>query len=106
MLQNLKTIDGEADILESDDEGALPVTLRKVCTSALLTTGRQELTEKEKVNQFFLAQKVALTREVELTPEDVVLLKRSVGKLYPPLVVGRVFEILDPTFASGNGDGG
>lgn len=36
-------------------------------------------------------------QSIDLTAEDVVVIKRCVGKAYPPLVVQQVFPLLDPT---------
>jgi hypothetical protein len=50
----------------------------------------------EKVRRYRLARKLFNASKVELTPEDVVLLKSLIGQIYGPLVVGQVWDLLDP----------
>jgi hypothetical protein len=42
-----------------------------------------------------LAKKIFSDDEVELTVEEVALIKSRVGETFPPLVVGQVYEILE-----------
>ena len=93
MLQHLKALDPEENI--KDGDGTL-ITLRSACTMALLGGEQRSLTEKEKVDRYILAQKISLCAKIELTADEIVLLKSAVGKSFGPLVVGRVFEIVDP----------
>lgn len=73
-------------------------TLRTVLLGACLNTLRADelMDAKQKVELYLLSKKIAGRGDVELTTEEVVLLKERVGKAYNPLVVGRVYEVLDP----------
>lgn len=73
-------------------------TLRTVLLGACLSTlrGDELMDEKQKVPIYLLSKKISEKGDIELTAEDVVLLKGRVGKAYNPLVVGRAYEILDP----------
>ncbi len=96
MLQHLKSLEPDEFIKDAPDGS--PVSLRSVCTMALNGGDQRDVTEKDKLERFFLAQKISLVGKVELTADEIVLLKRLVGAFphYGPLIVGRVFEILDP----------
>jgi hypothetical protein len=73
-------------------------TLRTVLLGACLNTLRADelMDAKQKVTLYLLSKKIAEKGDVELTSDDIVLLKDRVGKAYNPLVVGRVYEVLDP----------
>lgn len=91
-------IDGKPII---DDKGApAPVTLKKVAVEALLTTFPDEasLAGEEKARRYVLAVKISGSDsgKIELTSEDVTMLRKVVGKGYGPLVVGQVWKIIDP----------
>lgn len=73
-------------------------TLRTVLLGACLNTLRADelMDAQQKVKLYLLSKKISEKGDAELTTDDVVLLKERVGKAYNPLVVGRVYEILDP----------
>lgn len=93
-------IDLSTTILDLDKkpikDGEKDFTLATACCNALLTPEQGETSGEEKVKRFRLAEKVYDGGEQELSVDDVALLKKLIGKIYPPLVVGRAFEILDP----------
>jgi len=64
----------------------------------LLTQTRDEanLPGDEKVRRYKMALQIANEDVVDLPPKDVVLIQELVGRLYTPLVVGQVWEMLDP----------
>lgn len=73
-------------------------TLGAACCTALLNpfSDEQNLDPKEKFNRYKLAQKISDGGERDLSVEDVATLKKLIGKAFPPLVVGRCYDILDP----------
>jgi len=72
------------------------ITLLSVCTDALLAQYPDErLQGTEKARRYRLALRLS-EGEVDLKVEDVALLKDLVGKSFGPLVVGQVWDILDP----------
>lgn len=73
-------------------------TVRRVCCDALVAAFDDErnLAGEEKVKRFLLAQKLMAAEEVDLTSEDVSLLKKLVAKGFGPLVVGQAWQLLDP----------
>lgn len=79
-------------------EGDKVMTLSSVSCTALLATypDEQNLEATTKVKRFRLAEKAINGGVQELAVEDVVELKKLIGKAYSPLVVGRVYDIIDP----------
>jgi len=75
-----------------------PMTVRLAATRSLTASFRDEqgLTGDEKWPRFHLALKITDENEPSLTVEDIALVKKLVGKMYGPVVVGRVWAILDP----------
>lgn len=71
-----------------------PVTVGSILIQSLLTLTQedQSLAADAKVTRYKLGLKVAPGGEVELTSEDLALLKLLVGRLFSPLVVGRVYD--------------
>ena len=69
-------------------------TLGWICVEALLRPGPEKSGE-EKYKLFALAMKIGEGGEIDLLPEDVVLLKKKIGDTFPPLVVGRAFDLLN-----------
>ena len=75
-----------------------PMTVRLAATRSLTATFRDEqsLPGDQKIARFHLALKLTDEDEPDLKAEDIVLIKKLVGKTYGPVVVGRVWAILDP----------
>ena len=87
----IRNLDG-APVPSADGD----LTLGTVLCDALLTLGKaDDATGMEKVRRYRLAQAIH-DGSPTLTAEDVVLLKDLVGAHYIPLVVGQVWDILDP----------
>lgn len=74
------------------------MTLAAACSSALLNPypDEQNLDPKEKMRRYRMAVKIADGGECDLSVEEIADLKKLVGKAFAPLVVGRVYDILDP----------
>ena|SRR6516225_8174052 len=85
--------------------GEKHLDLAAIATNALLTpqAAEQNIPVEEKVKRFQLALRIANGGALDIALEDVVLLKNIIGKAYPPLVVGRAFELLDPSPVKNNG---
>ena len=73
---------------------AVDVTVKTVIVNALLNpmekdTGMQKLEKEE------LARKVYQNDSVDLTIEQVKLIKDRIGEMYAPIVVGQVWRLLE-----------
>lgn len=94
VLTVLKSIKGN-DLLEPNEEGeAEVVTLRTVLVNALIIPVEKD-TGVQKVEKFALAMDIQKNDELDITPEQAVLLKEVIAKPYGPVVVGPVWAILD-----------
>lgn len=92
ITQPIKSLDGTP--IKDDQNQEL--TLKVVLVNALLTQNEEKLTGEEKYKRYSLSKKIYESdEEVELSIEEVAQLKRLIGDLYPPLVVGQVFDILE-----------
>lgn len=91
-----KIKDLKGDEIKSGD---VVLTLGVVCTTALLSAHEadQAVGGNEKVRRFKLAMAADQQQEVDMKAEDVALIKSLVARHYAPLVVGRAFDLLDPS---------
>jgi len=85
-------------------DGENDVTLASVACNALMASfpDEQSLDAKAKVRRFRLAEKAVDGGVQDVDAEDVVELKKVLGKAFGPLVVGRAFDIIDPPEAEDN----
>jgi hypothetical protein len=79
-------------------DGETVFTIAKAATNALLTLDQKdgEVSGSEKARRFKLAMQIHAGGNQDLSVDDVSTIKKLIGRLYPPLVVGRAYEILDP----------
>ena len=98
----LKTLKGEPlkeQYVGPDDKPLeRDLTLASVAVTALLASYDDEknLSGEDKVKRFKLAQQINdADGDVEVTAEQVSLLKSLIAKGYTPLVVGQAYEILE-----------
>jgi len=83
----------------TDPANGKTANLKDSVTTALLFQDQNtgQLTGEEKLKRFALAKKVHDAPEtVDLTAEDIVLIKDCVNKLYTTLIYARLVEALDP----------
>ena len=77
-----------------------PFTIRKICTDALigLYQDEEKLGAKIKAARGWLAMRIHNHKEttIELTADDITMLKDLVAKRYTPLIIAQTWEILDP----------
>ena len=87
-----------AKVGSTNPEELEDLTVKAVCINALLTHFQDDakLDGAEKYSRYKLATKVSeADGEIDFTAEEIVKIKLLVGKLYPPTIVGRVFDILE-----------
>lgn len=74
-------------------------TLRKVCSEALLNTlrGDENMDGVAKAKLFSLALAISAEDEPDLALEDWAKIKERIGRGFTPLIVGRAYELIDPT---------
>jgi len=91
--QVMKDLDGKAI-----RDGEAELTLRSVTVNALMTLlpDERSLGGEEKARRYTLGMKIHKAKEpLELKAEQVTLVKKCVGGVYTPLVVGQAFHLLD-----------
>lgn len=72
-----------------------PKTVLDACLMALAPDYRDEMIEgQEKYGRYKLFRKIE-SGEADLTAEELVLLKKLVGKRWPSIIVGQVYEVLE-----------
>ena len=75
-----------------------PFTLRTVCQNALVAVyqDEQQLSGEDKLSRWELAVKIKKAVDpCELTTEEVVLVKKLIGKAYGPVISGQAWEMLE-----------
>jgi len=74
------------------------MSLEDCCTAALVHLyPNEDIGPEVKAKRFKLAVRIAQSDSMPpLSADDVQALKTVVGKYWNPLVVGRVFELIDP----------
>lgn len=89
-------INFDAVLLDLDEKPIDGGTLKTIALQVLTATFADEnLTGEQKVNRYRLALQINKGGEQEITLEDAVLLKMLIGKGYPPLIVGRSYELIN-----------
>lgn len=90
-------IDFSKPITDLDGKPVEDLTLRVVALNALMAMlpDEQNLPGDQKVARFALAMRVNAGGEVDVSPEDIALMKTLIGKTYGALAVGRAYEILN-----------
>jgi len=79
------------------DADGKPTTLRSIFCNVLTTQQQGEtISGVEKVKRYNLATRIYSSDEIDLGIDDIKLLRDLVADGYVPLVVGQVWNILDP----------
>ena len=94
MKKSIVDIDGKTAMRTEQDKVLL---LRTVCVSALLNPVEDKTTGEQKFKDFKLAERIEDNDLIDLAAEEITHLKELVGKRFAPLIVGRSYEILDPS---------
>lgn len=77
-----------------NNEFGKPIMLKDVCQTALLGQYQQEQVDgAEKARRWLLA--VNIKSVVEVSVEEVALIKKLIGYAYGPLVVGQAYQMLE-----------
>lgn len=90
---NVPVVNFAGDAVSVD--GKESATGTDVVINALLIPNNA-LTAVEKFKQYQLAQKLyANNGHADYTTEELAVIKDTVGKYYPPLIVGLIFNIIE-----------
>lgn len=86
------------------DESDNPLTLKTLAVSVLTNYNDTEASLEEKNRRYLLAERIIKEAGdgegegggvVELTTENLALIKKLIGKIYPPLVVGQAVRLIE-----------
>jgi hypothetical protein len=83
------------DSADKDCKITRPWTMGAIVLKALAMP-EQGLDPVESVKRGQLALRVYKATDVQLTAEEITLIKKQMAKIYSPIVCARVFVILDP----------
>ena len=73
----------------------VPLTLKDVCITSILTPVEGD-GEKQKWEKYEIFKKlVEPTTLVELKAEEIAVIKKAIGRMQPPLIMGQCFELLE-----------
>jgi hypothetical protein len=77
------------------NERGQPLTLKEVAQNSLLAVHQgEQQTAEEKVRRWKLATNI-VNGEIDVTPEEIVLIKHVIGLTYGAIIVGPAFKYLD-----------
>ena len=93
LIERVKT--KELDDKDQPKFKETPVTLGKICANALMTSPKQPDTGEVKCEKGALAMKLWPLDEVELSIDELKLLKDQIGIAYGPLVVVQAWSLLE-----------
>ena len=101
LAQELRDVSGKPILTPPGPAGSEPepVTVRYACTGALLAVGPRERdqTLDQKMRRHRLAKTIEGAEDyVELSAEDVVLLKECANTAWPTAVLGPLVDAIDP----------
>ena len=86
---SLKAFDG-ADVTDATG----PVLISTLCINALMK--EDTVAGAEKMKRFLLARRIYDAEgDLDITVEEASLIKDLVGSTFAPIVVGRVYELLE-----------
>lgn len=90
--ETLKGIDG-VEVLKG--EKGRPLTLKDICINSILSPDQGD-DDKKKFEKWEIFKKVRDANDfAELTVEEITIVKKSIGKIQPPLILGQCYEIIE-----------
>ena len=90
---NQKLVGVNGKDIQTPESNAM--TLKDVCIGSLLTPV-QEDKEKEKFDKYTIYKKINTSKsEVDLTIEELAIVKKAIGKFQPPLILGQCWELIE-----------
>lgn len=91
----------ESSKLPGSNGAVVDVTLRKICQNALLSND-PKMSGEEKIKRYILAQRIQQQDLMELSADDISLIKKEIAIYFSPLIVGKAYELLDPVSMKGD----
>jgi hypothetical protein len=98
MLKNFDTVLNdlqEMPILNADKQGATLTAKDATLAALLIANQNKPVSGEEKFKRWQLAQRVSAGGEVEVTPEEITLIKELAGDVYSAIVIGPLYIFLN-----------
>lgn len=98
LCETMKALDGHPLMDKNSQGSVVELTVKMVLLEALLRVhpGDDRLSGMEKMRRFDLAKRIYDTKEyIDISHEEIVLLKESVGLKLPVLIVGQTYRMFD-----------
>lgn len=96
---NIVHPDGTVPVEQVQVDGQVvqrPISVRSVVNNALLARGRNEdIPGEEQVRRYQLVKRISAGDPVEITAEEVTLIKKQVAANYTPLATGFIADLLE-----------
>ena len=93
------TFDFSLPLLDLDnkpiEENGKPVTFASVIGTQLLNSPESPESPESKIKSFTLATKIYGSSSVDLSADEITFIIEKIGKIAPPMVIGRVNQFLD-----------
>lgn len=94
MKINVKTVLSDVDGSTLKEKGKA-VTLKDVCIAAVLTPNQKD-DQKTKMEKWDIYKKLRDSEEeCDLQVEEIAVIKTSIGEIYPPLIMGQCFDLIE-----------
>lgn len=91
--QPLLTLDGKP----FEKEKGVTASLGDMCVTALLSENPQEPSSAEdKLKRWELSKILHNAAEIEVTAEEIVLIKKLAGKAFAPPLMGAIYDLIEP----------
>lgn len=84
--------DHKGEVIKEDDK---EITLKEALEKACLYGVVKDADFKTKFNVYKIAKKIVATEKVELSSDEIELLKNLVGSVYSPIGTGSIIEALE-----------
>lgn len=80
--------------------GGMPMTLKDVIFNSILVPSQEKEDEKKKFEKYEIYKKIkdAKGGTVDLESQEIALIKKSIGEIQPPLIMGQAWEMLEDKF--------
>lgn len=80
---------------EPETENEKPLTALSIVKTTLFTTLQEDIDGVEKNARYELWQRIKSGGDVDISPEEIVMLKARIGKIFNVNAVGQLYKILN-----------
>lgn len=100
LKKTLTNLHGTDLTREGAGDSAEPLTIAWAISNALVNTPQLDaMSIEESMRRYNLHTRISDANVVELSAEDIVLIKNAVAATYTPIIVGQIVSEIDPAGA-------